>query len=101
MSRTEIQDLGEFGLIGKLTEGLTKKQPSSLLGVGDDAAVIDPLGKRVVVSTDLLVEGVHFELVAVLVGLVQLVGVPDFLLFLLHDSHSGVWLVTAVTTRPG
>jgi len=62
MSRTEIQDLGEFGLIGKLTEGLTKKQPSSLLGVGDDAAVIDPLGKRVVVSTDLLVEGVHFDL---------------------------------------
>ncbi len=43
MGRTEIQDLGEFGLISKLTEGLMKKQPSSLLGVGDDAAVIDPL----------------------------------------------------------
>ncbi len=62
MGRTEIQDLGEFGLISKLTEGLMKKQPSSLLGVGDDAAVIDPLGKKVVVSTDLLVEGVHFDL---------------------------------------
>ena len=62
MERTEIQDLGEFGLIRKLTEGLQKKQPSSLLGVGDDAAVIDPLGKRVVVSTDMLVEGVHFDL---------------------------------------
>ena len=62
MDRTEIQDLGEFRLIAKLTEGLTKKQPSTLLGVGDDAAVMDPLGKRVVISTDLLVEGVHFDL---------------------------------------
>ena len=62
MDRTEIQDLGEFKLIDRLTAGLTKRQPSSLLGVGDDAAVIDPLGKRVVVSTDLLVEGVHFDL---------------------------------------
>ncbi|MBI49030.1 MAG: thiamine-phosphate kinase [Crocinitomicaceae bacterium] len=62
MERTEIQDLGEFGLIGRLTEGIQKRQPSTLLGVGDDAAVIDPLGKRVVVSTDLLVEGVHFDL---------------------------------------
>ena len=62
MDRTEIQDLGEFRLITKLTEGLTKKQPSTLLGVGDDAAVVNPLGKRVVISTDLLVEGVHFDL---------------------------------------
>ena len=62
MERTEIQDLGEFGLIGRLTEGIQKRQPSTLLGVGDDAAVIDPLGKRVVVSTDLHVEGVHFDL---------------------------------------
>ena len=62
MDRTEIQDLGEFRLIAKLTVGLTKKQPSTLLGVGDDAAVVDPLGKRVVISTDLLVEGVHFDL---------------------------------------
>jgi thiamine-monophosphate kinase len=62
MDRTEIQDLGEFGLIGRLTKGLEKRQPSTLLGVGDDAAVIDPLGKRVVVTTDMLVEGVHFDL---------------------------------------
>ena len=62
MDRTEIQDLGEFGLIGKLTEGLEKRQPSTLLRVGDDAAVIDPMGKRVVLSTDMLVEGVHFDL---------------------------------------
>ena len=38
------------------------RQPSSLLGIGDDAAVINPEGKRVVVSTDMLVEGVHFDL---------------------------------------
>ncbi len=62
MNRTEIQDLGEFRLIAKLTEGLTKNQPSTLLGVGDDAAVVDPLGKSVVISTDLFVEGVHFDL---------------------------------------
>jgi thiamine-monophosphate kinase len=62
MDRTEIQDLGEFGLIAKLTQGIEKRQPSTLLGVGDDAAVIDPMGKRLVVSTDLLVEGVHFDL---------------------------------------
>ena len=41
---------------------LKKMQPSTLLGVGDDAAVIDPLGKRVLVTTDMLVEGVHFDL---------------------------------------
>ena len=46
MERTEILDLGEFGLIGRLTEGIQKRQPSTLLGVGDDAPVIDPLGKR-------------------------------------------------------
>lgn len=62
MERTEIKDLGEFALISKLTKNLTKNRPSTLLGVGDDAAVIDPLGKRVVVTTDMLVEGVHFDL---------------------------------------
>lgn len=62
MDRTEIQDLGEFALIGRLTKNLKKTQPSTLLGVGDDAAVIDPLGKRLVVTTDMLVEGVHFDL---------------------------------------
>ena len=62
MERTEIKDLGEFALISKLTKDLAKNRPSTLLGVGDDAAVIDPLGKRVVVTTDMLVEGVHFDL---------------------------------------
>ena len=62
MERTEIKDLGEFALISRLTKDLAKNRPSTLLGVGDDAAVIDPLGKRVVVTTDMLVEGVHFDL---------------------------------------
>ena len=62
MERTEIKDLGEFALISKLTKDLAKNRPSTLLGVGDDAAVIDPLGKRVVVTKDMLVEGVHFDL---------------------------------------
>ena len=57
MQRTEIESLGEFGLIRRLTEQTVLRQPSSLLGIGDDAAVINPEGKRVVVSTDMLVEG--------------------------------------------
>ena len=60
MERTEISELGEFGLIRRMTRDLSHQQPSTLRGVGDDAAVIDPMGKRVVVSTDLLCEGVHF-----------------------------------------
>ena len=63
MERTEISDLGEFGLIGRMTKELTHQQPSTLRGVGDDGAVIDPMGKRVVVSTDMLCEGIHFDLV--------------------------------------
>ena len=62
MERTEISDLGEFGLIGRMTKELTHQQPSTLRGVGDDGAVIDPMGKRVVVSTDMLCEGIHFDL---------------------------------------
>jgi thiamine-monophosphate kinase len=61
--RTEISSLGEFGLIEHLTRNIELKNASSILGVGDDAAVIDPMGRQVVVSTDLLVEGVHFDLV--------------------------------------
>lgn len=60
--RTEIQSLGEFGLIDHLTKNIELQNASSVLGVGDDAAVIDPMGKQVVVSTDMLVEGVHFDL---------------------------------------
>lgn len=54
--------MGEFGLIRHLTSDLVSRQPSTLLGVGDDAAVIDAGDKRVLVSTDMLCEGVHFDL---------------------------------------
>ena len=60
--RTEISDLGEFGLIEHLTKNIELQNASSLLGVGDDAAVIDHFGKQTVVTTDLLLEGVHFDL---------------------------------------
>jgi thiamine-monophosphate kinase len=61
--RTELADLGEFGLIDLLTQDLQNKHPETLLGVGDDAAVLS-IGNGIcqVVSTDLLVEGVHFDL---------------------------------------
>jgi thiamine-monophosphate kinase len=62
MSRTEIQDFGEFGLIHHLTKNIELQNASSILGVGDDAAVIDHFGKQTVVTTDLLIEGVHFDL---------------------------------------
>jgi thiamine-monophosphate kinase len=60
--RTEIGSLGEFGLIDHLTKNVEIHNASSILGVGDDAAVIDHFGKQTVVTTDLLVEGVHFDL---------------------------------------
>lgn len=60
--RTEISNLGEFGLIEHLTKNIELQNASSLLGVGDDAAVIDHFGKQTVITTDLLVEGVHFDL---------------------------------------
>jgi thiamine-monophosphate kinase len=62
MERTEIANLGEFGLIDHLTRNNETRQASTILSVGDDAAVIDHFGKQTVVSTDLLVEGVHFDL---------------------------------------
>src|ERR1700712_1101064 len=60
--RTEIASLGEFGLIEHLTKNIELQNVSSILGVGDDAAVIDHFGKQTVVTTDLLIEGVHFDL---------------------------------------
>lgn len=62
-SHKAISELGEFGLIRHLTEHIELKNPSSLKGVGDDAAVIDNGGESVtVISTDMLTEGVHFDL---------------------------------------
>ena len=60
--RTEISQLGEFGLIDHLTKNIKLQQKSSLYGVGDDAAVVNPENKKVLISTDLLVEDVHFDL---------------------------------------
>ncbi|ULQ51669.1 thiamine-phosphate kinase [Flavihumibacter fluvii] len=61
-ARTEIETLGEFGLIDHLTKNIEFQNASSILGVGDDGAVIDHYGKQTVISTDMLVEGVHFDL---------------------------------------
>lgn len=61
-NRTELDQLGEFGLIEKLTAGFENKQPTTIKGIGDDAAVIDMGDKFQVVTTDMLVEGVHFDL---------------------------------------
>lgn len=60
--RTELATLGEFGLIDYLTKNIELQNASTLVGVGDDGAVIDHFGKQTVVSTDLLLEGVHFDL---------------------------------------
>ncbi|QCX53030.1 thiamine-phosphate kinase [Elizabethkingia sp. JS20170427COW] len=59
---TPVSQLGEFGLIKHLTQNINLEQESTTLGIGDDAAIIDPKGKKMVVSTDILAEGVHFNL---------------------------------------
>ena len=61
-NRTEISDLGEFGLIEHLTKNFEIHNASTILSVGDDAAVIDHFGKQTVITTDLLLEGIHFDL---------------------------------------
>ena len=60
--KTPLSELGEFGLIDHLTKGFKIKHKSTIMGVGDDAAVLDFKDKKVVVSTDFLIEGVHFDL---------------------------------------
>ncbi len=60
--RSEISELGEFGLIDRLTKNIKLKNKGSLAGVGDDAAVIDNRKRLTLVSTDLLVEGIHFDM---------------------------------------
>ena len=62
-NRTEISTLGEFGLIKHLTTDIKLQNEESKYGIGDDAAVLDFAGKQVLVTTDLLMEGVHFDLV--------------------------------------
>jgi thiamine-monophosphate kinase len=61
-SRTKLSELGEFGLIKHLTNNFDVKHNSTIKAVGDDAAVLDFQNKQVLVTTDLLIEGVHFDL---------------------------------------
>lgn len=60
--RTSLAELGEFGLIDHLTGHIRIKQKSTVKGIGDDAAVLRIKDKNIVVTTDMLVEGVHFDL---------------------------------------
>ncbi len=62
MARTEISKYGEFGLIKHLTDKIKLSNSSSVKGIGDDAAVLDYKEKQVLVTTDLLLEGIHFDL---------------------------------------
>ena len=62
MAKTEISTLGEFGLIKHLTKEVKTVQPSTQKGIGDDAAVMNFGSKRVLMTTDLLLEGIHFNL---------------------------------------
>ena len=59
---TEISTLGEFGLIDHITENFKLNNESSIVGIGDDAAVLDYRNKKTLVTTDLLLEGIHFDL---------------------------------------
>ena len=61
-TRTSLSELGEFGLIKHLTQSFDIQQKSTIKGVGDDAAVLAIRDKNILVTTDLLVEGVHFDL---------------------------------------
>lgn len=60
--RTELSSLGEFGLIDRISSSFSLKNRSSLKGIGDDAAVIDAGDEVMLLSTDMLVEGIHFDL---------------------------------------
>jgi thiamine-monophosphate kinase len=61
-NRTEVASLGEFGLIDHLTKNVEIQSASTIVSIGDDAAVIDHFGKQTVITKDLLIEGVHFDL---------------------------------------
>ncbi|WP_118193613.1 thiamine-phosphate kinase [Albibacterium indicum] len=60
--RTSLEELGEFGLIKHLTDAVTIEQETTTKGIGDDAAVLDFSTKKTLISTDLLLEGIHFDL---------------------------------------
>ena len=60
--RTELSELGEFKLIDRLTKNVANRQKSTILGIGDDAAILNFENDKVLLSTDLLIEGIHFDL---------------------------------------
>jgi thiamine-monophosphate kinase len=62
MERTELNTLGEFGLINRISSKFGNKNPETIKGIGDDAAVIDVGDKYMLISTDMLLEGIHFDL---------------------------------------
>ena len=62
-NRTEISTIGEFGLIKHLTQNIQLHNPETKYGIGDDAAVLEFNNQQTLVTTDLLMEGVHFDLV--------------------------------------
>ena len=61
-SRTSLEQLGEFGLINHITKHFKTSNKSTVKGVGDDAAVLEKTDKQTIITTDLLIEGVHFDL---------------------------------------
>ena len=60
--RTELAAIGEFGLIEEIAKSIELTNPESIKGIGDDAAIIDFAGEVTVASTDMLLEGIHFDL---------------------------------------
>jgi thiamine-monophosphate kinase len=92
---TPISELGEFGLIKHLTENFPIKNSSTERSIGDDAAIINPEGKKVVITSDVLAEGVHFNL-----GYVPLkhLGYPSDRRYSLWTSpHTGRTIIYAAT----
>jgi len=85
--RTEIEKLGEFGLIERLTQNFETLNASTQLSIGDDAAVIDHFGKQTVVTTDLLIEGVHFDL---MYTPLKHLGYKSVVVNLLEEFYEGV-----------
>jgi len=100
-SKTPISSLGEFGLIEHLTHSFKLNNKSSLLGVGDDAAVLEFKNTLTLVSTDLLIEGVHFDLSYVplkhLGYKAVVVNLSD--LFAMHATPSQITVSIAVSNR--
>ena len=62
MNRTEINELGEFGIIKKIKSKFKKTRKSTILGIGDDSAAVSPSNRLVLLSSDMLIEGIHFDL---------------------------------------